>query len=203
MVLLVKLGHRFRSHDARFALRGVLFDDLLELFDNDVSDLGLGLDDLLELCDLLFERLSFLRAFEDIFLVDVAQADVRNELSLNLVDPEPDHQVGDDLGVLLGLTDDLDRLVDIQQDLLQTVQQMQLVLFLVQVEEHAAAHTFRAPGCPLVQQFAHAEHARHAADQHIEVAGEAVHQRGHLHQSCHQLVRIGAALEVDGNFQTG
>ena len=80
---------------------------------------------------------------------------------------------------------------------------MQLVFLLVQVEEHAAAHTFRAPGRPLVQQLAHTEHARHAADQHIEVAGKAVHQRGHLHQLGHQLFRVGAALEVDRDLEAG
>ena len=80
---------------------------------------------------------------------------------------------------------------------------MQLVLLLVQVKEHAAAHAFRAPSCPLVQQLAYAEHARHTADQHIEIAGKAVHQRRHLHQLRHQLVRIRASLEVDRNLEAG
>ena len=41
----------------------------------------------------------------DIFLVDVAEADVGHVLGLDLVDAETDHQVGNDLGVQLGVTD--------------------------------------------------------------------------------------------------
>ena len=49
----------------------------------------------------------------------------------------------------------------------------------------------------------YAEHARHACNQHVEVAGEAVLQGSHLHQLGHQLFRVGAALEVNGDLQTG
>ena len=80
---------------------------------------------------------------------------------------------------------------------------MQLVLLLVEVKEHTAANAFGAPRRPLIEQLGYAEYARHACDQHVEVAGEAVLQGSHLHQLGHQLFRVGAALEVDGDLQTG
>ena len=53
-----------------------------------------------------------------------------------------------------------------------------------------------------LQQRLDAEHHRHAADEHVEVTGVAVLQRGELEQLCHQRVGIGAALEVNRDFQT-
>ena len=150
MVLFRELSHLVRPHDARSALGRILFDDLLELFYDDISDLRLGFYDLLELFDLVLERLGLLRALQNIFLVDVAQADVRDELGLDLVDVEAFHQVRDDLRVLLGAANDGDRLVDVEQDPAQTEQQMQLVLFLAELEEYAAADAFRAPRRPLL-----------------------------------------------------
>ena len=75
-----------------------------------------------------------------------------------------------------GLADDFNRLVDIEQDFAQTEQQMQLVLLLVEIKEHTAANAFGAPRRPLIEQLGYAEHARHACNQHVEVAGEAVLQ---------------------------
>ena len=49
----------------------------------------------------------------------MAQADLGHKLGLGAVNAEPDHQVGDHLGILLGLPNDLDGPVDVQQDLFQ------------------------------------------------------------------------------------
>ena len=203
MVLLVELLHVVRSDDARAALGRVLLDDLLQLLDDDIADLRLGFDDFLQLFNLVFECFGLLRALQDILLVDVAQADIRNKFGLDFVDAEAFHQIRDNICVLFGLADDFNRLVDIEQDFAQTEQQMQLVLLLVEVEEHAAANAFGAPRRPLIEQLGYAEHARHACNQHVEVAGEAVLQGSHLHQLGHQLFRVGAALEVNGDLQTG
>ena len=73
----------------------------------------------------------------------------------------------------LGAADDGDRLVDVKQDFAQTEQQMQLVLFLAELEEYAAADAFRAPRRPL-SNLLYAQNARHAADEDVEVAREAV-----------------------------
>lgn len=162
MVLLVELLHVVRSDDARAALGRVLLDDLLQLLDDDIADLRLGFDDFLQLFNLVFECFGLLRALQDILLVDVAQADIRNKFGLDFVDAEAFHQVRDNICVLFGLADDFNRLVDIEQDFTQTEQQMQLVLLLVEVKEHTAANAFGAPRRPLIEQLGYAEHARHA-----------------------------------------
>ena len=46
----------------------------------------------------------------------------------------------------------------------------------------------------LAQQLGYAEHARHACNQHVEVAGEVVLQGGHPVELGHQLVRLHPAL---------
>ena len=78
---------------------------------------------------------------------------------------------------------------------------MQLVLLFAHDEVNAAADAFRAPRAPLVEQLAHAHHARHSGDEHVEVAGHGILQRRGLHQLLHELVGIGAALEVDGQLE--
>ena len=99
----------------------VLVGHGLELLDNDVPDLLLRAEDLLELLDLLGQSFGVGDALEDILLIDVAELDLRHKLRLHLVDAEADHQVGDDLGVGLGLADDFDGQVDVQEDLFQTL----------------------------------------------------------------------------------
>ena len=86
---------------------------------------------------------------------------------------------------------------------MQALEQVQLFLFLLELEEHPAPHTFAAPGRPLLQDFAHAQHLGHSGDQDVEIAGIAVHQGGHAAELRHQLVRVCAALEVDGQLEAG
>ena len=104
----------------------------------------------------------------------MAQLNLRHIFRLRLVDPEADHQVGDNFALLLRLADDLDCLVDIQQDFGKALQEMELILALGQVVESAPPHTFHTEGNPLVEQLLHAEHTWHASDQHIEVAGKGI-----------------------------
>ena len=92
----------------------------------DIADLRLGFDDFLQLFNLVFECFGLLRALQDIFLVDVAQLDLRHKLRLHLVDAEADHQVRHDLRLGLRLADDADGLVDVQQNLAQALQQVEL-----------------------------------------------------------------------------
>ena len=124
----------------------------------------------------------------------MTQLDLGNKLGLRFINAEADHQVGNDLCVLLGLADNLNGAVDIEQNLFQTFEQVQLILLAVQVKVHAAADTARTPCRPLVEQFTHAQHAGHTLDEYVKVARARVHQRSQTEQSIHELVRVGAAL---------
>ena len=79
---------------------------------------------------------------------------------------------------------------------------MELGALFLQVEEHAPADALHAPGDPLVENFAHAHHARVAGNEDVEVAGEAVAQRREAEELLHDLLGVRAALEVDGELQT-
>ena len=131
----------------------------------------------------------------------MAQLDLRHIVGLHLVDTKADHQVGHHLGLLLGGTDDVDGLVDIQQDGGKTLQQMQALFLAVQVIIGAAAHAFHAEGRPLLQNFPHAHDPGLTGHQNVEVCAETVLQRGGLEQLRHQLVGVHAALEVQRQLQ--
>ena len=201
MVGLIKGFDRIRTDDIGTAGRRILFDDILQLLDDDTADFGRTADDALQLLNLSRQRLGLLCALEDILLIDMPQLDLGDEFGLRLINAETNHQIRDDLGVLLGLADDLDCPVNIQQDLAQALQQMQLGLLFAQVKVDTAAHAACTPGRPLLQQGAHAQHAGHAPDEHIEVARTGVHQRRHAEQPVHELVRVSAALEVYGDLE--
>ena len=79
----------------------------------------------LELLHLLFKLLEIGQTLEDMLAIKVAQLDLRNVFRLLLVDAEADHQVRNDFALLLGLAHNLDGLVNIQQNLFQTGQQVQ------------------------------------------------------------------------------
>ena len=66
--------------------------------------------------DVLFQLLRLGGAPQNIFLVDVPQAQVSNVFGLNFIQAKALHQVGHDQVVLLGVADDGDGLVDVQQD---------------------------------------------------------------------------------------
>ena len=191
------------EHDGGAAGLTVLFRHLVQLVDDDLfHPLGI-IQDLLQIVDLIPQGIRLPGALEDVFLVDVAQLDLRHILRLNLVDTEADHQVGDDLGLLLRLADDADGLVDIQQDPLEALQQMQLLFALAEDEIGAAADGLRTPSAPLLQHLAHTQHLGAAGDEHVEVAGEGVLQGRLLIELGHQLVGIGTPLQIDGQLQTG
>ena len=120
---------------------------------------------------------------------------------LHLVYAEAVHQVRHNVGFFLGFADNLDGLVDVEQYLLQTFEQVQTLLLFVQRERRAALYAVHAEPDPLFQQPVHAEHLRGAVDQHVEIAGEAVLQRSELVELLHELVGVGGALEVNGDTQ--
>ena len=124
VLALVIFLHLVLINDSGAALGGVLFDNGFQFLDDQIAQLGLAGQDVLQTVDLVFQILHFLEALEDVLLVDVAQLDLGDELGLHLVNAKADHQIGDDLGVLFGVSDNGDGPVDIQQDLAQTLQQV-------------------------------------------------------------------------------
>ena len=78
---------------------------------------------------------------------------------------------------------------------------MQPVGLLLDLEIDPAADTFGAPCDPLLQNFAHAQYLGHPGDQDVEIAGEMILKGGHAEQLDHELVRVYAPLEVDGELE--
>ena len=188
---------------ARATRHDVFLVDRRQLVADDFLDVLLAREDLLEFGNLALELRDVLGAVEDVLLVDVAQLELGDELGLGLVDIKSAHQVGDYLGLEFGAADDGDGLVDVEQDRFETVQQVQALGLLAQVEVHATARGLDAPCDPLVQDLAHAHHAGVPVDQHVEVARERILQRGDAIELCHELLGIDAALQVDGDAQAG
>ena len=93
----------------------------LQLLDDDVFQLPGAVQRVSQIGDLPFQIVDGTGLLEDVFLVDVAQLDLRHIIRLNLVYAEADHQVGYDLAFQLRLPDDGNGLVDIQQNPLQTL----------------------------------------------------------------------------------
>ncbi len=187
--------------DLGAAGRGVFLLHRLQLVDKDAADSRRLGERILQIGDLLLQCRHFRHPFEDILLVDVPQFDLRHELRLRLVDPEADHQVGNDLGFLLRFADDGDGLVDIQQDPLQTLQQVELIPLFLQHEIDPPPHALGAPGDPLVQNLSHAHDPGHSGDEDIEITAVRILQRRHFKEPRHQLVGIGAALEIHRQLQ--
>ena len=79
---------------------------------------------------------------------------------------------------------------------------MQLVLPLFQDEVHPPPDGLCPPGGPLLQNLPDTQDLRHTGNQHIEVAGEGVLQGRLFVELRHQLVRVRAPLQVDGQLQT-
>lgn len=80
---------------------------------------------------------------------------------------------------------------------------MQLILALGQIVKSAPTHAFYAEGDPFIEQLFHTQHARHSGDQHIEVAGKRILQRRDTEKLLHELLRVYAALEINGQLHTG
>ena len=186
---------------ARAARHHVLLVDRGQLVADDLLDVFLAGEDLLKLGNLALKLGNVLGAVEDVLLVDVAELELGNKFGLGLVDVEAAHEVGYDFGLEFGATDDGDRLVDVEQDCLEAVQQVQALGLFAQVKVNAATGGFNTPLDPLVQNLAHAHNARVTIDEHVEVARERILQRGRAIELGHELVGVDTALKIDGDAQ--
>ena len=114
--------------------KGFHAEHISELLDSDKKiiaadvpgnfELDLVREGLFKLGDLLAEGVDLVDAVDEVFAVEVAELDFGDVLSLTLVDREALAEICDDLGFLLGIADDLDRLVDVEQDLAETEEEM-------------------------------------------------------------------------------
>jgi len=73
---------------------------------------------------------------------------------------------------------------------------------ILNLEVDAPLHAVGAPCGPLFQNLAHTHHPGHAGDEDIKITGEAVLQGGQPEELLHQLFRVNAPLQVDGQLQT-
>ena len=100
----------------------------------------------------------------------MAKLDFRNIFRLNFIDFKADHQVGNNLALLLGVSDNLYRLIDIKEDFFKTAQQMQPVRRPFQIKRRSASDAVRAEIYPFAEQLRNAENPRLSFNQDIEVA---------------------------------
>ena len=94
--------------------------------------------DILHLLDVGSELFDVLRSFENILAVEMTELDLGNIIRLDFINSEADHQIRNDLALLLGRADYLDSLVDIKENFLQALEQMKLILCLAQVKINSA-----------------------------------------------------------------
>ena len=180
---------------------GVLFGHIVQLIDDDAADAGRLCQNIVQVGNVLFQLFDLTRPLEDILPVQVTQLDLSHIVGLHLVDAKADHQVGHHLGLLLSGADDMDGLIDIQQDGGKALEQVEPLFLAVEIVVGAAADTLHPESGPLLQDLPHAHDPGLTGHQHVEVAAEAVLQRGGLVELGHQLFRVHAALEVKGQLE--
>ncbi len=80
---------------------------------------------------------------------------------------------------------------------------MQLVPALAEDKVHPPPDGLRPPGGPFLQNLPDAQHLGHPGNQDVEVAGEGILQGRLPVELGHQLIRVHAPLEVNGQLQSG
>ena len=180
-----------------------LFLDFCQLGGNHALQLDIVCENFLNLGYFPAQILDFGYAVENVLAVKIAQLDFGNVVCLHLVDIEAGHQGGNNLLLLLGLADDADRLVDVQQNLGERFQQMELVPLFAEIKGHFPPHASGTEGNPFPEDFRHTHLPGRGIDKDIEIAFEGILKRGQSEQTVHQSVRIGSFLEVDCQLKAG
>ena len=102
----------------------------------------------------------------------MAEFDFCHIFSLGLINAESNHEVRDDLGLLLGLTDDFDGLVNVEENFFQTLQEVKTLLGFLEVKIDSAADTFGPEGDPLLEKFLDSKDPGTSRNEDVEIAGE-------------------------------
>ena len=170
---------------------------------DEIPELQLVVQNALDVLNFLPQALHLGHTVEDVLPVQVPELDLCNVGGLYLVDGKALHQGGDHLILLLRFTDDADGLVNVQQNLGQSLQQVQLFLLLSQVKGQLPAYAPGAEADPLLENIRHAQLLWHRINEHIEIALEAVLQGGQLEQAGHQLFRIRPPPQIQCQLESG
>ena len=188
--------------DLRLSFLAVLLRHSTQLFADDIFDLRIGFQRFVQVFDIFLKDLQFFDAFDDVFLVDITQFDLRDVFRLHFINVKPCHQVGYDHLFLFRISDDGNGLIDIRKDLRQTLQQVEFFRFFLNIEGDLSADGIHTEIRPLLQDIAYPQNHRSAMDKDIEIAAEIIRQWCHGIQFMHQQFHIRTAFQVDGDFQT-
>ena len=140
----------FRVHELCFARFAVFFLDFCELFDDDRLDPQRIPDGVLQLVDFILERFDLSDPFQNVLPIQMTQTDLRDIVRLNRIDNEALHQPRHHIRFLFRFPHDMDRLVDVQQDLAKSPQQMELFLLFFQIKGELPTHTVHTEPNPFL-----------------------------------------------------
>ena len=188
--------------DFGFSGLAVFFCHIAQLLTDDIFDFCIRAKCFMQTFDFLFQCIQLCNAFQNIFLIDVAQLNLRDIFRLNLINFKACHQIRHNHFFLLGATDNGNRLINIHQDFGKPFEQVIFFGFPLNIKCKLSADGIHAEVRPVLQNFAHAKRHGLAMNQHIKITAEAIRQRCHGEQLVHQQLHICAALEVNRNFQT-
>ena len=77
---------------------------------------------------------------------------------------------------------------------------MQPVAHFGKIEEKLAFDALFAPSNPFLDDLPDTERFGRTADKHVEVAGKAILKRRQAVQFFHELIRVGAAFQIDSDL---
>ena len=126
----------------------------------------------------------------------MTEFDFSNIFSLNLINFETYHKVGNNFAFFFGVPDNLNGFIDIKKNLFKTFEKMKSVLSALQIKSGSPCHAFASEINPFIEKFLNAENSRIALDKHIEVAEETKERWEKKGIATHRFVKtIGNALQ--------
>ena len=148
VIFLFKPFDFVRFQNIRPSRRRIFLDDSFQLPNDDAAHLCIALEQAFQTSNLFFQRFCLGQTLENVFSVDMAQANLCDILRLLFVNAKAMHEVRHNIRVFLCIANDGNCLVDIQQNGLEAVQQVQLFLLLCQIIANGALFALCAPCCP-------------------------------------------------------
>ena len=170
---------------------------IIHLFNDHAIKRLIGSENTFELFDTTFQIITLRFQFDAAHLGQTAQSQIEDVLRLNLVQIE----YGDELRLrgfgVVGRTDHLNDLVDVDHGQQQTLHQMQALQRLLPAELAASANHHTTMIHPYLKHLLEAHGMRAAVDQRHIVDGEIILQRRVLEQLDQHGVRIEPGLDLN------